>query len=648
MADIPCERPDLPEIDDFDFVKNCAVPIAPPPILGSGPAGIGSQLLDPVPPLASTASVGPPGPPGSPGANGTNGADGAPGSSYVPLPPPPRDPEADCLEWYTGYRQLSSVTVHEGENLSPGQLIGWIASIGPDSYSHFSLGDGIKILDIPSNSIVGQSIDISTWIPYTETGIRNPLAAPVDTAPTFDAGQLLLIQGFFQNWLGVDDMDAVSELGSINHGGGEYYAVDIVGVSSSGPGTSPLSDASVYSACSSADVQSVVVSVTQDLDSYFTVVVKHSYGACTPEDTGNPSEDWSPIKKITVGTGKLCIDPPRPSVIEGLSADVSEAIANWMFAQIDAGEWTGALFPTVFSGERKTLFLPKGSSTEDIDCIRAGEGCCEEEEPDCPDCEPCSDEDIIPMEIGVPVSTSREMEEDGGGDVAEDGGGWFEGDPSPYLYTYTYYYDLSTIYYSVCLPRAGCLYKLTISNVEPQYPLIHEDPLVNPSFYVDVFTREACHPDGQINIYNQERSPDAYRPDLTFYIPARETACEKVFIIIRPQYGGESDDSITPGTQYSTLDFDITVEESCENPWFEIISSAPSGNVVIGDLSILDPDYDYYVFDWGDGSPTVEVSPGEEATYTYSASGTYTATLTRYTVADVLIDSVTRDIEVIS
>lgn len=48
-----CVHPDLQEIEDFDFVKDCAVPIAPPPILGS-PSDL---QLDPMPPLPSSGSV---------------------------------------------------------------------------------------------------------------------------------------------------------------------------------------------------------------------------------------------------------------------------------------------------------------------------------------------------------------------------------------------------------------------------------------------------------------------------------------------------------------------------------------------------------------------------------------------------------------
>lgn len=165
-----------------------------------------------------------------------------------------------CPVWYTAYHHLGSCAVTVGAKLEPQQLIGVIGSIPGGAHSHFSLCDGgeslgLEFLDLTTQSIAGQTLDVDAWNPWPKEGVRaSGLALPVADPPVFrgttsQSAAVAYIRSVFAPWLAGGSDAWTQQYGSTEHWGPEYYAVDIYpnGVTP-GTGDGSMSGTPVYNA----------------------------------------------------------------------------------------------------------------------------------------------------------------------------------------------------------------------------------------------------------------------------------------------------------------------------------------------------------------------------------------------------------------
>lgn len=302
----------------------------------------------------------------------------------------------ECPVWYTNYQHLESVAVRVGQNILPGQLIGYVGRYETGSHEHFSLGGGPPGLAQGPPFVVGQSIDIASWLGYPASGTRYPGTYPA-LAPPFDAGQLAYIASVFSPPL--EGSDWQIGYGSKAHDGGEYYAVDIApgSIDFFGPPSQAMAGTPVYNAIAQgADVESTVVAV-QFLNSkvHTMVSVRHRRRCCPVDGDGAGSgsgagsgiadddgpyppyyQTPSPANTVTVATGEMCFGVGSGSGPgAGLSDALSEAIADWVIAQVANGSWDGTPFPLVARIQQLALGLPDGATVEPAGCVGLSAEC---------------------------------------------------------------------------------------------------------------------------------------------------------------------------------------------------------------------------------------------------------------------------------
>ncbi len=225
------------------------------------------------------------------------------------------DTREKMTTWYTCYQHLepSTVAVAVGDELTPGQLIGYLKSLSVQdggAHSHFSLGDGSEFLNFVTGTVIGQTLDISTWLPWPATGTRNPDAAgPLYTPPRFtglfdppyppryvnnppdpvpeSTAAIAYIRSVFAPWLKGEGLWDTF-YGSAQHKNGEYYAVDVEPLGAAGVPSNVMAGVAVYNAISPLagnSVESLVYLVqTLSLETVGTIaIVKHTRRSCLPD-----------------------------------------------------------------------------------------------------------------------------------------------------------------------------------------------------------------------------------------------------------------------------------------------------------------------------------------------------------------------------
>lgn len=201
-----------------------------------------------------------------------------------------------CPVWYTVYHHLekTSIPFTAGAVLPPNAFIGTTGFIPGGGHSHFSLCDGgtaegLGFLDLGTQSVAGQSLDIDSWLPWPKEGVRaSGLAGPVADPPIFmgttnQAAAVAYIRSVFQPWIPVVD-GFTQQYGSTEHYGPEYYAVDVYpdGVAP-GTGDGSMIGQSIYLAISdkAVGVISTVVFAGRIGDSVNAmVIVRHTNCPC--------------------------------------------------------------------------------------------------------------------------------------------------------------------------------------------------------------------------------------------------------------------------------------------------------------------------------------------------------------------------------
>ncbi len=135
-----------------------------------------------------------------------------------------------CLTWYTAYHHLQAPFCTVGQILPPRFNVGVVAAIVSGAHQHFSLGDGSSFLDFGLQSICGQTLDISSWLPWPMVGTRSAVPGPLYYPPVFpgslnQANAVAYIQSVFAP--SIEGSGYVQFFGSTEHYKAEYYANDI-------------------------------------------------------------------------------------------------------------------------------------------------------------------------------------------------------------------------------------------------------------------------------------------------------------------------------------------------------------------------------------------------------------------------------------
>lgn len=251
-----------------------------------------------------------------------------PEEAYVPTP----RPGAPCLEWYTAYHHLGTVSVAVGEVLPPRATIGQVKPYPIGAHHHFSLGDGDKIFDTEAYSIAGQTVDVGPWLTedhgFATTGTRDLTVPGPDYVAAYSPEDLAYIRARFAP--PVEPTAAwVLRYGSTAHKNHDYYAQDIY--LQAGSFTDQMEAGQVVRlavAEAADDIESVVVRAEQITpDVGFCVVVRHRPArgelACPEEpdeqdddhtfggrrmfplypDSGSAACDWCAVSILT----RLCV-----------------------------------------------------------------------------------------------------------------------------------------------------------------------------------------------------------------------------------------------------------------------------------------------------------------------------------------------------
>jgi hypothetical protein len=226
--------------------------------------------------------------------------------------------------WYTEYHHLNPPLVQVGDKLKPGDVIGTLADLplyGPGTaHVHFVLGDGSDILNTTNYLVVGQSLDISSWLPWESEGTRDPFAdPPVYYPPVFEGtddqeAARVFIQSTFATPI-PGTSDYIQHYGSSQHKGGEYYAVDVERVDKAS-----MAGEELVVAVGSAAVESTVIFAGLiSTETQYMVIVRHQPCCC-------PSPWKEPVRCATTEAGDIETDFVVGEVVDGVTLELGDSI----------------------------------------------------------------------------------------------------------------------------------------------------------------------------------------------------------------------------------------------------------------------------------------------------------------------------------
>lgn len=278
-----------------------------------------------------------------------------------------------CIQWFTSYRYLRSVTVGVAQQLQPGQQIAEIGTLSSGARLHWALGDAYTPGD-PTTvanatyNAVGHTVNTASWFGLVTVGQHPPGCAPPSSS-AFNRSQIDWIQK--RSRLPLRHGNWVIREGSVYNCGRDYYGQDI--------GTQPntvsgMVGQPVYNSASSSEVVTRVLSVTDHGVHGKTVVLQHDRWPCPFMPEGYPLppiiiviyipidltdiDDWPPpyYTDVRIVT-KIC---PEYLEIDGPAIVWVNALGKWEILDIsDPGTGTtNTLYVVVTDG---ILSLVEGS-----------------------------------------------------------------------------------------------------------------------------------------------------------------------------------------------------------------------------------------------------------------------------------------------
>lgn len=262
-----------------------------------------------------------------------------------------------CPVWYTAYHHLGTMAVSVGQQLEAGALIGTVGTPTSGSHSHFSLGDGSDFLNLTNYAVVGQTLDITDWLPWPTEGTRAVTDPPLYDPPVF-AGTLdqqaarEYIRSVFAPWLPTAGYKQV--YGSTEHKGGDYYAVDVFPEDvTPGPPTTAMAGTPITLAIRSNQISSVVIfadEINPDVQSM--VIVRHTpccgtdvfktkYVKCATVESGDIDTDYvvgSTVDDVVLALGDPILIKNQGAGAQNRIGTVNTMGAPTFRADADTGE----------------------------------------------------------------------------------------------------------------------------------------------------------------------------------------------------------------------------------------------------------------------------------------------------------------------